>query len=181
MTALIRFAKRMASHSPVIARLRDARLLLWAALPLLALGLAMGCNDDGSPAEESPAPATTAELGDAAIGTAAPQSFRVIGRLPDGFPAEFPVYKGVVIERGDTHPDRFAVEFRSVDDPGPIADFYERSLATDPWQIAKVEKFEEEITIIEFESSGDQGHSGMVGIGPLGGLTRILLVLRKAE
>lgn len=180
--ALIPFAKRMGSLSPVIARLRDAKLPLWAALPLVALGLLVACNDDGSPSEESPAPATTADAsGAAATATGTPQTGRVVGRLPDDFPAEFPVYKGVVIERGDTHPDRFIVDFRSVDDPGAVADFYERSLATDPWRIAELDDSQEEITIIEFESGGDPAYSGTVAIAPLGGLTRILLVLWRAE
>jgi len=180
--ALILFAKRIASLNPMTARPCDAKLLLWPVLLLVALGLAMACNDDATPLEESPAPVTTADAsGAAATATGTPPIGRVVGRLPDAFPAEFPVRDGVVIERGDTHPDRFIVDFRSVEDPGPVADFYEQSLANDPWRIAKIDKSQENITIIDFESSGDLPFSGTVTIAPLGGLTRIFLVLQREE
>ncbi|KPJ48886.1 MAG: hypothetical protein AMJ38_04355 [Dehalococcoidia bacterium DG_22] len=87
--------------------------------------------------------------------------------LPEGFPADFPLYQKAAVEAATVAPEGggFLAEWRSSDSADQVRAFYERELDKDPWQVENVvEIAEEEIAVIEFARVDRGGEWGTVAI-----------------
>lgn len=91
---------------------------------LLAIGAACSSGDDGDNGGSSPTPSETST----------PRISRAAD-LPDGFPAEFPLYAGAAYEQGVRYEEQVLALFTSPDARNVIADFYREQLQTEPWTL----------------------------------------------
>jgi hypothetical protein len=100
------------------------------------------------------------------------------GALPSEFPAEFPIYEGAEIARGDTISDRYAIDLRSTDDLETVAAYYRDGLARAPWRITDEQPGDGSV-IFAYESE-DGAYSGEVAVGRLQDKTWILIAMTPA-
>jgi len=166
-------------------RIRDSvgvlpLLLLALALPLLALA----CDGDGgstggtaSPSSGSPVASASPSPGTVDIGgTAVPISTAVVtGRLPDGFPEDFPIFSEAEILRAAFTGERFLVGMTTDTPRADVLAFYEGALAETRWQVgSKDETSLPDTTFLIFKVAETSGQ-GSVGVAELEGKTNIVL------
>jgi len=120
------------------------------ALPLLLA--ACGGGEDGRTG-------TTATL--EASPAAGPQ-------LPEGFPADFPIYENAVVTAASrlsvAQGDIFAIGMETTDAADAVRSFYEARLAEAPWEVGNVVEIPEENTAIVEFAGREGGQAGTVAI-----------------
>ena len=99
------------------------------------------------------------------------------GQLPSDFPANFPIYQGAEIARGDTVSDRFAIDLRTQDDMDTVAEYYRAQLNSAGWQL--MEETAKAGSVLFRFTSEDGVHEGEVGIGKLQERTWILIAMSR--
>jgi hypothetical protein len=117
------------------------KLLVFLLLPLLLLA-ACGGGDGGEPAT--------------------PQ-------LPEGFPADFPIYGNATITAASrisaAQGDIYAIGMQTTDAADDVRSFYEDKLAVAPWEVSNVVDIPEENTVVvEFARREGDGQSGTLAI-----------------
>ena len=117
------------------------RLLALLLLPFLLLA-ACGGGDGGEPAT--------------------PQ-------LPEGFPADFPIYEGATITAASrisaAQGDIYAIGMETTDTADAVRSFYEGRLAVAPWEVTNVVEISEENTVVvEFARAQGGGQGGTLAI-----------------
>jgi hypothetical protein len=90
-------------------------------------------------------------------------------QLPEGFPADFPIYEGATITAaGRINPgqgDIYAIGMETTDAADAVRSFYEDRLAVAPWEISNVLEIPEENTVIvEFVRQEGDDRGGTVSI-----------------
>ena len=119
----------------------DMRLLALLLLPLLLLA-ACGGGDGGEPAT--------------------PQ-------LPEGFPADFPIYGGATITAASritaAQGDIYAIGMETADAADAVRSFYEDRLGAAPWEVTNVVEISAENTVVvEFARREGGGQAGTLAI-----------------
>jgi hypothetical protein len=89
-------------------------------------------------------------------------------QLPEGFPADFPIYQGATITAaGRINPgqgDIYAIAMETTDAADTVRSFYKDRLAVAPWEISNVLEIPEENTVILEFARQDDGRGGTVSI-----------------
>ncbi len=154
---------------------RQRSPLRWPAVPLLLLGLppaiaiAIACGGAKGPATPTPA------------GTPTPSPTVTSGRLPPGFPDDFPLYPNGRIVGGSQQGARLLATMNTSDPRADVVNFYREALNQNPWHLAGVEDVESEnASFVNFTRLDNLAISGTVTIQRLvtdGQATQITVVL----
>lgn len=167
--------------------MRFARTATLLVLSLLALAIAsLACNGDGGSEGEPGTLSPTAsegtdidELLEELAGTPNPISTSVVvGRFPDGFPSDFPVFPDAEVLRAAAIEDRFLAGLTTTASREDVIAFYEEELAQSRWQIVDrdVETLVDTTFLIITDADGGRGS---VAIATLEGATNIVLSVPK--
>ena len=133
------------------------RLLAFLLLPLLLLA---AC-DGGDGEAPTPSPAATAAF--------SPTPSPAPDELPEGFPADFPIYEDATITAARrisaAQGDIFAIGMETTDTGDAVRNFYEDRLAEAPWEVTNVVEIAAESTVVlEFARRGDGGQAATLAI-----------------
>jgi len=90
-------------------------------------------------------------------------------QLPDGFPADFPIYEGATITAASrisaAQGDIYAIGMETTDTADAVRSFYEDRLAVAPWEVTNVVEISEENTVVvEFARAQGGGQGGTLAI-----------------
>jgi len=175
----------------LVLRRRPIALLALGLLGLAVLSLAAACDGGGgdsggdsptpsaSPdpsAVESPSPGSTTVAGETPppISTAV-----VVGRLPDGFPEDFPIFAEAEILRSATVDDRYLSGLTTSVDRDEVVAYYEEALAGSRWEVTSRDETTLKDTVFLIIRDTEGGGEGSVSIATLDNATNIVLSVPK--
>jgi hypothetical protein len=146
---------------------------------LVLLGVSFACSDPDDPPNANTVPGEVSTPGGSPNPPTGQFFEHLEDQLPADFPADFPVYDGAEIARGDTLHNRYAIDLRTPDEMDSVAEWYRTGLATSPWEI--VEEKPGDGSIIFTFSSTDGIYDGEVAIGKLQDRTWILIAMNRPQ
>lgn len=149
------------------------------SIAAVILLLVVACSDSGGSEPQGTADDGGATGGGQSTPAASQFAEHLVGSLPAEFPADFPIYAGAEIARGDTIDDRYAIDLRSSDDLETVVDYYRDGLSTAPWRITDEEPGDGSV-IFTYESE-DGAFRGEVAVGKLQERTWVLIAMTPEE